>query len=372
MEGSLSINQCLMILNALPNIGPCIFKSLLHYFPDMRSIFGANLSELKMIPGIGSVIADSVINHRKLFSLEREEERLRVLRGDFIGQCSEKFPANLRQIYDAPIGLYCLGDLCNGMPKIAIVGSRRATAYGVMSARKLAIELVEHGFCVVSGMARGIDSSAHEGALDAGGKTLAVFGNGVDVIYPNENARLYRQIIASGAVVSEFMLGRHADRQTFPMRNRIIAGLCEAVIIVESDIHGGGMITAKHALEQGRHIFAVPGHIDERSSAGCLELIRSGASLIRNVDDIFYELPYLKEKGQETLNFQEQKHDIGSVSCPIGKKICATLSALGPADVEALSSANELPIDAVAASLQMLELYGYVERLYDGKVCVRR
>jgi DNA processing protein len=372
VKEKLSINQCLMILNALPNIGPCIFKSLPHYFPDMRDVFKASLNELKMIPGIGAIIADSIINHRKLFSLEREEEKLHILRGDFFGQCHENFPSNLKQIYDTPIGLYCLGNICNGIPKVAIIGSRSATAYGMLAARKLAIELAEQGFCVVSGMARGIDACAHEGAIDAGGKTLAVFGNGIDIIYPNENVRLYRQIVSSGAVVSEFTLGRHADRQTFPARNRIISGLCEAIIVVESDIHGGGMITAKHALEQGRHVFAVPGRIDERSSAGCLELIRAGASIIRNIDDMLDELPYLREKNQENLSFREQKHDIGAVDCPVGRKICSNLSTLGPSDAETISTANELPIDTVAASLQMLELYGYIERLYDGKVRVRK
>jgi DNA processing protein len=372
VEEVLSINQCLMILNALPNIGPCVFKSLLHYFPDVRSIFSANLGELKAIPGIGSLVADSIVNHRKLFCFESEEEKLRTIRGDFFGQYHEKFPKNLRQIYDVPIGLYCLGDMCEGMPKIGIIGSRSATAYGMTVARKLAIELAERGFCVVSGMAKGIDACAHEGAIDANGKTIAVFGNGIDVIYPSENAKLYRQIIASGAAVSEFTLGRRADRQTFPARNRIISGLCETIIVVESDVHGGGMITAKHAIEQGRHVFAVPGRIDDRSSAGCLELVRSGASIIRNVDDMLDELPYLKEKNQGVFNFSDRECDGGDVACPVGKKICENLSNFGPSDVEGLSTANELPIDTIAASVQMLELYGYIERLYDGKVCIRR
>jgi DNA processing protein len=372
MEKMLSTNQCLMILNALPNIGPCIFKSLLHYFPDIRDVFKASSDKLKMIPGIGNIIADSIVNHEKLFQLEREEERLCVIRGDFFGQSHESFPSSLKQIYDIPIGLYCLGDICRGIPKIAIIGSRSATAYGMVVARKLAIELVEHGFCVVSGMARGIDTCAHEGAIDAGGKTLAVCGNGIDVVYPSENAKLYRRIVAAGAVISEFTLGQHANRQTFPMRNRVISGLCEAVVVVESDIHGGGMITAKHAIEQGRHVFAVPGRIDEHSSAGCLELLRSGASIIRSVDDMLDELPYLKEKNQEILNFCDQRRDVKDVDCPVGRKICEKLSNFGPSDIEALSIANDLPIDTTIASIQMLELYGYVERLYDGKVCIRK
>jgi DNA processing protein len=371
MDREFSQSQCLMMLNALPNIGPCIFKDLLHYFPDVRSIFKASLCELKAIPGVGNLVAESILNHKSLFNLEREEAQLRVMRGDFFSQFHEKFPSSLKKIYDPPIGLYCLGDICKRMPRVAIIGARSASVYGMMVARKLAIEFAERGFCVVSGMARGIDSSAHEGALDVGGKTIAVFGNGVDVIYPSENAGLYRRIISSGAVVSELTLGRHADRQTFPARTRIISGLCEAVIIVESDVHGGSMITAKHATEQGRHVFAVPGRIDERQSAGCLELIRAGASIIRDVDDMLDELPYLRERDQKILNFGEQIRGIDKLDCPIGKKIYAKLSEFGPCDVDALSLAGEMPIDAVISSIQMLEIYGYVERLYDGKVRIK-
>jgi DNA processing protein len=259
------------------------------------------------------------------------------------------------------------------MPKVAIIGSRSATIYGMSVARSLAIEFAECGFCVVSGMARGIDSSAHLGALDVGGKTIAIFGNGIDVIYPNENANLYRRIISSGAVISELTLGRRADRQTFPARNRIISGLCEAVIVVESDVHGGSMITARHAIEQGRHVFAVPGRIGESSSAGCLDLIRSGASIIRDASDLFDELPYLSlgERDQKILNFNGQNHDIRKPDCPIGKKICEKLSELGPSSVDTLSAVNGMPIDAVVASVQMLEIYGHIERLYDGKVRIR-
>jgi DNA processing protein len=371
MDGKFSMSQCLMVLNALPNIGPCIFKVLFHHFPDIRDIFRANLNELRTISGIGTPAIESILNHRNLFCLGREEKQLHTLRGDFLDQFHEKFPSNLKQIYDSPIGLYCLGDICQSMPKIAIIGSRSATAYGMMVARRLAIECAEYGFCVVSGMAKGIDSSAHEGALDVGGKTIAVFGNGVDVIYPSENANLYRRIISSGAVISELTLGRHADRQTFPARNRIISGLCEAVIVVESDVHGGSMITAKHAAEQGRHVFAVPGRIDERSSAGCLELIRSGASIIRNINDLLDELPYLREKDQKFLSFSEQSRNVDGVDCPIGKKICSKLSELGPCNMDTLSATGEIPIDAIMSSIQMLEIYGYVERLYDGKVRIK-
>lgn len=368
MEEKLSINQCLMILNALPNLGPCTYKTLLQHFHDIRNIFKADPNELKKLPGIGNVITDSIINHKKIFNLKEEEEKLQILRGDFYGCQHENFPSLLNEIYDTPIGIYCIGNICKGSKKIAIIGSRNATTYGMITARKLAIELVEHGFCIVSGLAKGIDSSAHEGAIAAGGETIAVLGNGVDVIYPPENSLLYRKIISSGAIVSEFILGRRADKQTFPTRNRLISGLCDALIIVESDIHGGSMITAKHAIEQGRHVFAVPGRIDQHSSAGCLALIRAGASLLRTADDLLEEISYLNKNPQSLLNFDKQPSQESNITCPVGTKIYESLKTLKIADIETIASFTELPIQTIMSSAQLLEIHGHIERLYDGKI----
>jgi DNA protecting protein DprA len=191
------------------------------------------------------------MNCNKVFQLEKEEEKVRMIYGDFFGKCHENFPSNLGQIYHTLIGLYCLGDICKRMRKVAVIGPRSAIAYGTVVARKLAIELVERGFCVVGDMARGIGTCAHKGAIDAGGKMLAVCGNAVDVIHPSENAKVSRRIVASGAGISEFTLGQHANRQTFPVPTCVIPGLCDAIVVVESDIPGGGMITAKHGVEQG-------------------------------------------------------------------------------------------------------------------------
>jgi DNA processing protein len=181
---------------------------------------------------------------------------------------------------------------------VAIVGSRRTTLYGQATAKKLGHDLARLGFCVVSGLARGIDTAAHEGALEAGGRTAAVLGNGIDIIYPPENLKLYQRIEENGgAILTEFPFGRRADKQSFAMRNRIVAGMCRAVIVVESDVSGGSMITARFAGEQGRLIFAVPGRIDQPSSAGCHQLIRDGATLLTSVDDLLSELNYLEGFG---------------------------------------------------------------------------
>ena len=176
---------------------------------------------------------------------------------------------------------------------MAIVGSRRTTLYGQAVAGRFATELARAGCCIVSGLARGIDTAAHEGALAGGGPTAAVLGTGLDLVYPPENLDLYRRVETAGAIVSEFPFGRRADRQSFAMRNRIVSGLCAAVVVVESDVDGGSMITAKFAGDQGRTVFAVPGRIDQPTSAGCHQLIRDGATLCTCIDDILEELGHL-------------------------------------------------------------------------------
>ena len=176
---------------------------------------------------------------------------------DFIVGGDDAYPKLLKEISDPPIALYRKGSYDFSRPHIAIVGSRRTTLYGQATAKKIGAQLAQLGFCIVSGLARGIDTAAHEGALSVGGKTAAVLGTGLDVIYPPENLGLYRQIEEHGAVLSEFPFGRRADRQSFAMRNRIVAGMCEATVVIESDVDGGAMITARFAGEQGRLLFAV-------------------------------------------------------------------------------------------------------------------
>jgi DNA processing protein len=241
-----------------------------------------------------------VLQHwQQQFDLEKEETRMALSNTRFIVQEDAEFPPLLKEIYDAPIGLYWQGDYVVDRPCVAIVGTRRATLYGRAVAKRFASELARMGFCIVSGMARGTDTAAHEGALEAGGQTVAVCGCGLDIIYPPENLDLYKEIVAQGAVASEFCFGRRADRQTFPMRNRIVSGMSEAVIVIESDAAGGSMITARFAGEQGRQLLVVPGRIDQASSAGCHQLIRDGAMLVTSVDDVLEELRYARPSEPE-------------------------------------------------------------------------
>src|SRR4051812_41333553 len=294
MTDTLTEQQAFLVLNALPNIGPITLNRLLAELGgDPRTIFSTSAKRLEEIKGVGPAISSSIVNWTEHFDLAREEERMAKAATDFITTRDAAYPRLLKEINDPPIGLYRKGSYDFAHPCIAIVGSRRTTLYGQAVAKKFGAELARLGFCVVSGLARGIDTAAHDGALSVGGKTAAVLGTGIDIIYPPENLALYRRIEGEGAILSEFPFGRRADRQSFAMRNRIVAGMCDATIVVESDVDGGAMITARFAGEHGRLIFAVPGRIDQNTSAGCHQLIRDGATLMTSVDDLLNELSYL-------------------------------------------------------------------------------
>ena len=303
MPSQLSQRQALLALNALPHVGPVTLRRLMDAFNrDAVAVLSAPRAQLLEVGGIGKKAANTLIDWADRFDLAKEVTQMRRTGTRFFIQEDVKYPELLREIYDPPIGLYWQGEYIVDRPCVAIVGTRRATLYGRRVAKKFAAELARLGFCVVSGMASGIDTAAHEGALEVGGKTVAVFGCGLDAIYPSENMDLYQKIVAHGAVVSEFPFGRRADRQTFPMRNRVVAGICQGVVVVESAASGGSMITARFAGEQGRTLMAVPGRIDQASSVGCHQLIRDGAIMVTSVDDILEELRYQRTQfpGEES------------------------------------------------------------------------
>ncbi|MET0263625.1 MAG: DNA-processing protein DprA, partial [Rariglobus sp.] len=237
--------QAFMVLNALPNIGPITLGRLLSELgQDPREVFTVGSARLEEVRGVGPAISGTVANWQQHFDLVREEERMATAATTFITQADADYPRLLKEIDSAPIGMYRKGNYDFSLPSVAIVGSRRTTLYGQSVAKKLGADLARLGFCVVSGLARGIDTAAHEGALSVGGKTVAVLGNGIDIVYPAENLALYRKIEETGAILSEFPFTRRADKQSFAMRNRIVAGICDAIVVVESDVSGGSMITA--------------------------------------------------------------------------------------------------------------------------------
>jgi DNA processing protein len=372
MSGELTELQALLVLNALPNIGPITLNRLLTELGgDPRLVFTAGTRRLESVQGVGPAISATITGWREHFDLAREEERMAKAATTFVTTRDPGYPKLLREIHDPPIGLYRKGSYEFAQPCIAIVGSRRTTLYGQSVAKKLGADLGRLGFCVVSGLARGIDTAAHEGALSVGGKTAAVLGCGIDIVYPPENLALYRQIEEQGAILSEFPFGRRADRQSFPMRNRVVAGMCEAVVVVETDVNGGSMITARFAGEQGRLIFAVPGRIDQNTSAGCHQLIRDGATLFTGVDDILNELNYLGGMRPQPIPPKAGADDstgpalAGETAGESLVLACFAGGALLAPD--AVASQTGLPTAEVSATLMMLELKRRLVKRTDGR-----
>lgn len=364
----LSPGQCLMILNGLPHLGPVTLHRLLAVLGgDPARVLTASREELLQVQGVGPVIADTLRGWTAHFDLPGEEERIRRSGTEFVVASDPTYPRLLREVHDPPIGLYRRGRTPAGQRCIAIVGSRRTTQYGLEVARSFAGDLSRAGFCIVSGLARGIDTAAHEGTLAAGGSTVAVLGCGIDRVYPPENLGLQRRIEAAGAVLSEFPFGRPTDRQSFAMRNRIVSGMSEAVIVVESGVSGGAMITARFAGEQGRLLFAVPGRVDQPTSAGCHQLIRDGATLLTSVDELLSELSYL-----------EGMHPRAGSSTPtpgtmippgLDPEARSLLERLREGEIlspDALAEAAGLPVAQICAALLRLELTRLVVRRPDG------
>ncbi len=356
------------ILNALPGIGPITLNRLLDAFDgDPALALRAGRSTLCGIEGLTRKAVDSIVNHSACFDLSREKRETARLEVDFVCREDERYPSLLKEIHDPPIGFYASSDYAFSRPCVAMVGSRRTTLYGQGVAREMAQELARRGICVVSGMARGVDTCAHKGALDAeDGRTVAVLGCGIDIVYPPENIRLYREIGSRGAVISEFPLGRKADRQTFPMRNRLVSGMSLAVVVVESDTSGGSMITARFAGEQGRLVCAVPGRIDQQSSRGCNQLIRDGAMLLSSVDDLLSELEYESGVPQLNLGYEgERQSDI----CDLSEGESQTLKLFAGGEVlgaDRLSLSTRQSAAEMSSTLMMLELKGYIAKRLDG------
>lgn len=373
----LTADQAFLILNALPDIGPITTNRLLAAFgDDPRRLFEAPAAELGAVKGVGPKISGNLRRWRELVDLEKEEARLGEAGAQFVTCRDKAYPPLLRELTDAPLGLYRRGDYTFDAPCVAIVGSRRTTLYGQATAKKLGYDLARLGFCVVSGLARGIDTCAHEGALEAGGRTAAVLGNGIDIIYPPENLKLYQRIEENGgAILTEFPFGRRADKQSFAMRNRIVAGMSRALIVVESDVSGGSMITAKFAGEQGRLVFAVPGRIDQPSSAGCHQLIRDGATLLTSVDDLLGELNYLEGFGPAGVAPIPPKGEGAKAAPATGAvaglgadeaKVLACFAGGAILSPDALVNASGLPSHTLSATLMMLELKRLVAKRADG------
>lgn len=344
-------------LSMVSDIGPIGAGKLLAAFGKPENIFSANFDELTAVDGIGTQRAKNI----KVFSSWKEvEENIKVIEKSgikvvLIGDPS--YPAMLKETGDAPVILYTKGDI---LPQdkfaIAIVGSRKLTHYGAAAAENISQELAYMGFTVVSGMARGVDSISHRGALKAGGRTLAVLGSGPDVPYPPENKALMEKIAESGCVISEFPPGTPPDKENFPKRNRLISGLSLGVLVIEAAADSGALITARYALEQGREVFAIPGNITSSNSEGTNELIKRGAVLTRKAEDIVVELaPVLK-------GFIRSRDKIKIEITDEEKGICSLLSG-EPKQIDVIFRECGLPASKALGILLGLELKGAVKQI---------
>jgi len=280
-------------LKSTPGVGNLIFKRLIDAFGPAEAVINAPPQALAQIDGVSERLASAIKQNRCSDSFETELNRVHQLGFRILTLGDNDYPALLLEIPDPPPFLYLYGSLPTNFNNIAIVGSRHATQYGLSTTRHLSRDLVKHGLTIISGMARGIDTAAHEGALAAGGKTVAVLGSGLAHIYPRENEKLFHRIAASGAVISEFPLDAEPEGHHFPMRNRIISGLSLGTVIVEATLRSGSLITARLAAEQNREVFAVPGSIKSFKSTGTHTLIKQGARLVEQSQDILDEIAHL-------------------------------------------------------------------------------
>ena len=288
-------------LSRVPGLGCVSFKKLAGHFEDPTEALSASREALTEIQGLDQQVIDGLGNFSAWDEVEKEIIKAEKAAVKIVPFTDPTYPARLRMIPDPPPVLYLKGEIHREDEKaVAIVGSRSTSDYGRRVARDLCRGLASFGFTVVSGMARGIDGTAHETALNAGGRTIAVLGSGVDRIYPAEHEKLYRRIIENGAVISEFPMGTRPLAFNFPARNRLISGLSLGVVVVEATEKSGSLITAASALEQGREVFAVPGEVGASRSRGGHRLIRQGAKLVETVDDIMEEIaPQLMAAGRQ-------------------------------------------------------------------------
>lgn len=351
-------------LSMVKGLGPRRIKGLLNEVPSPKVLFSLKESDLREIRGISSSLAGEISNFSEWKRAEgvlKDCEKEGIVIVPFQ---SNEYPEGLKEIPDPPPLLYTIGSLeYEDRFSLAIVGPRNPTDYGIRVADMMASSLSRSGITIVSGMARGIDTAAHIGALKTQGRTIAVLGSGINVPYPPENRGLMKQIARQGAVISEFPPGTLPEKGNFPRRNRIISGISLGVLVVEAAKKSGALITAHYALEHNRDVFAVPGMITSGRSAGTNKLIRSGAILVERPEDILEEIApqlkgYLKEKRGTDLSLTEEERNIVSFLSP------------EPVHIDEIKRATNLPTERLLALLTGLELRGIIEQRPGKRFCL--
>jgi DNA processing protein len=362
--------EALIALNLIEHVGPVRVRQLLEHFGDAPAVLRASKLQLLRVRGVGEETAEAIANWEKTVDLSGELKRIGEFGCQVIIQTDEDYPDLLRQIYDPPIVLYLKGKLtAKDKNAVAMVGSRQTTHYGLETARKLAYQLAYVGVTVVSGGARGIDTAAHQGALSAKGRTVAVLGTGINLVFPPENNELFDRIAANGAVITQFPFNRPADKQSFPIRNRIVAGMTLGTVVVEADMNSGALITANFATEYGRQVFAVPGRIDSPRSKGCHDLIKKGAKLCEGAEDILSEFEYLFPASNRPPSASET----GVLpALELSENEQKAYDALNneESSIDEVIRRSGLPSSAVSVALLSLEMKRVVKQL-PGKLFVR-
>jgi DNA processing protein len=362
-------------------IGPTLFKRLLDFFGGVERIFTASVTELTKVEGIGNKTAESIVRTRDAFDVDSELALADKLGVWVIHLQDDRYPPALKAIYDPPPVLYIKGTLTRSDNlAMAIVGSRRCSHYGTEQANRFSHLLASAGFTIVSGLARGIDSAAHRGALATKGRTIAVQGCGLSNIFPPENKKLFEQITENGAVISELPLTYEPLAENFPGRNRIIAGLSMGVLVVEATYRSGALISAQAAMENNREVMAVPGRIDSPCSLGCHKLLKQGARLIDSIDEIMDALGYVGD-GLKThaaaaateaeQNAQGTLFDTSRLNLTEAEEAILGHLNSEPVHVEELIESTQLSAAKVHSAVISLQLKGLVKQL-PGNMLVKR
>ncbi len=384
-----------IILNSISGIGPVRALQLLSVFGEPRRVLAASEKELAQVSGIGEVLAPAVASWRQTVDLKGELDLAHRAGVCIVTRDDPEYPERLRDIHDPPLCLYVRGDAPAVFGRLrqslAIVGSRHTTTYGVGMAQNLATAAALAGWVVVSGLARGIDTVAHQATVAAKGCTIAVLGSGLAHLYPQENTGLARAIVeAGGALVSEFPMRFPPDRRAFPMRNRIISGLTAGTLVVEAGIQSGSLITAAQALEQGRAVFAVPGRVDSPQSRGCHALIKDGAALVENFADILGELETLPglrpphrlrpsadggsedaaEGGADSAT-PPPEEDFGALT-DLERRLVALVRREGECAIDTLIAGTGEPAHRVLSALVALEMRRVLNQLPGRRVTLRQ
>ncbi|MBS0204274.1 MAG: DNA-protecting protein DprA [Planctomycetes bacterium] len=354
-------------LNLVPGLGPRTYQRLLERFETPTAILQASVSQLQEVPNVGPKLAMSVVTHGTEQAAREELARANAAGASLLMRGHGGYPAPLDRIPDPPTVLYCQGTLLPvDQLAIGIVGSRHCTEYGRKQANRLAQGLARAGVTVISGLARGIDAEAHKGAIEAGGRTIAVCATGLGTVYPPEHVELADSIRQHGCLLTESPMDQQPKSGLFPQRNRIISGLSMGVILVEAGRNSGALHTARHAMEQNREVFALPGRVDSEASFGCLDLIRDGATLIRGVDDVLSTLGPLVAPVQ--VSATETVHRPAELQLSDQQRMILNLVTNEPVAVDEVMRVAAIETSRVLSTLTILEMKRLVRRLPGGFV----